>query len=79
MTFGGDRLQWLLSSYLPTNVQLPDLDEIELICGETVKQAQILGDSGLQAYALGNLGKLYEVTQQYSSAEKYTRQALNLV
>ena len=64
---------------LPTDVQLPEVDEIGLILKETVKQAQILGDSRLQAYALGNLGKLYEVTQQYSSAEKYTRQALILV
>ena len=64
---------------LLNDIQLPEVNEIELICLETSKQAQILGDSRLQADALGNLGKLYEVTQQYSLAEKYTRQALNLV
>ena len=64
---------------LLTDTQLPEVNEIELILAETVKQAQILGDPRLQAYALGNFGKLYEVTEQYSPAEQYTRQALNLV
>ena len=43
-----------------------------------VQQAKSLGDQRAQAYALGNLGKLYEQTQQWSSAQNLTQQALLL-
>lgn len=41
-----------------------------------VKQAKTLGDRRSLAYALGNLGKLYEQNQQWSSAQDLTEQAL---
>ncbi len=41
-----------------------------------VQQAQTLGDPRAQSYALGNLGKLYEQSQQWFEAENLTRQAL---
>jgi hypothetical protein len=79
LTFGGDRLQWLLSSYKVCYWCVHgDPDNLE-----SLKDKRMKGNhqkaTEKYAYALGNLGKLYEVTQQYSSAEKYTRQALNLV
>lgn len=44
----------------------------------SVKQARSLGDRHAEAYALGNLGKLYEQNQQWSSAQDLTQQALSL-
>ena len=43
-----------------------------------VQQAKSLGDQRAEAYALGNLGGLYEQTQQWSSAQDLTEQALLL-
>ncbi|ARV63018.1 hypothetical protein BZZ01_14080 [Nostocales cyanobacterium HT-58-2] len=43
-----------------------------------VQQAKNLGDSQTLAYALGSLGNVYEKTQQWSKAENYTQQALQL-
>ncbi|BAY09315.1 CHAT domain-containing protein [Calothrix sp. NIES-2098] len=43
-----------------------------------VQQAKDLGDTRLQADALGSLGNVYEQTQQWSEAEKLTQQALQL-
>lgn len=41
-----------------------------------VQQAQSLGDRRAEAYALGNLGNLYEQTQQPQEAQQLTEQAL---
>jgi CHAT domain-containing protein len=43
-----------------------------------VQQARNLGDRRAQSYALGNLGGLYEQTQQWTEAQKLTEQALLL-
>lgn len=43
-----------------------------------VQQAKSLGDQRAEAYALGSLGGLYEQTQQWSSAQDLTEQALLL-
>lgn len=42
------------------------------------QQARSLGDQRAEAYALGNLGQLYEQTQQWSSAQELTQKALML-
>lgn len=52
--------------------------EISQILATAVQQARSLGDQRAEAYALGNLGGVYEQTQQYSSAQSLTQQALIL-
>lgn len=52
--------------------------EIAQLLASATQQAKNLGNSRAQSYALGNLGKLYEQTQQWSNAEKLTEQALLL-
>ncbi|MEW6492917.1 MAG: CHAT domain-containing protein [Cyanobacteriota bacterium] len=52
--------------------------EIAQLLATAIQQAKNLGDSRAQSYALGNLGRLYEQTQQWSNAEKLTEQALLL-
>ena len=46
------------------------------ILSNALQQAKQLGDQPAEAYALGNLGKLYEQTQQWDEAKKLTEQAL---
>lgn len=48
------------------------------LLAEAVQQAKSLGDQRAEAYALGNLGGLYEQTQQRSIAQDLTQQALLL-
>ena len=43
-----------------------------------ILQAQTIGDSRAESYALGYLGELYEKTQQLSEAQKLTEKALVL-
>jgi len=43
-----------------------------------IQQAKSLGDQRAEAYALGNLGGLYEQTTQWSSAQELTQRALLL-
>jgi CHAT domain-containing protein len=68
---------------------LLDLPEKELISSETIattqdllkqtiQQAQQLQEPRGYSYALGTLGHFYEQQQQWSSAEEYTKQALQL-
>jgi CHAT domain-containing protein len=52
--------------------------EIAQLLATAIQQAKNLGDSRAQSYALGNLGKLYEQTQQWSNAQNLTEQALLL-
>lgn len=56
-------------NYLSTSAQL---------LATSVQQAKSLGDQRAEAYALGNLGGLYEQTQQWSNAKNLTQQALVL-
>jgi CHAT domain-containing protein len=51
---------------------------IAQLVAKAVKQAKSLGDRRAEAYALGNLAKVYEQTQQWSSAQDLTQQALLL-
>ncbi|PMB28450.1 hypothetical protein CEN42_22230 [Fischerella thermalis CCMEE 5208] len=62
--------------------QLPSFDEIDKTLAEAATQAKNLGDKQAEAYALGNRGALYEQRgskEDLSQAEKFTRQALNVV
>ncbi len=51
---------------------------IAQLLAKSVQQAKSLGDQRAEAYALGNLGGLYEQTQQWLSAQDLTEQALLL-
>ncbi|WP_431655500.1 CHAT domain-containing protein [Pantanalinema rosaneae] len=42
------------------------------------QQARVLGDRRAESYALGRLGAVYELQQQWSEAERLTTQAWNL-
>ena len=52
--------------------------KIAQLLATATQQAKTLSDLRAQSYALGNLGKLYEQTQQWSNAQKLTEQALLL-
>jgi tetratricopeptide (TPR) repeat protein len=52
--------------------------EAAQLLATAVQQAKRLGDQRATAYALGNLGRLYEQTGQLSSAKELTEQALLL-
>lgn len=62
------------------NGQFPiaNTSEIAQLLATAVQQARSLGDQRAEAYALGNLGKLYEQTQQWSSAQELAQKALML-
>lgn len=49
-----------------------------LLLATALQQAKSLGDQPAEAYALGNLGRLYEQTEQLSDAQQLTEQALLL-
>ncbi|MEP0771751.1 CHAT domain-containing protein [Coleofasciculus sp. FACHB-SPT36] len=56
--------------------QIVNSQEIAQILAKAVEQARMLKDSRAESYALGQLGYLYEKTQQWKPAEDLTRQAL---
>ncbi len=56
----------------------PTWSEIAQVLAIAVQQAKDLADRRTTAYALGNLGGLYEITQQWSTAQDLTQQALSL-
>jgi CHAT domain-containing protein len=59
----------LTSDLIPTTKNLLE---------QTIQQAQQLQDQRGYAYALGTFGHFYEQQQQWSLAEKYTKEALKL-
>lgn len=59
-------------------VSAPEWAEIGKILAEASRNAQSLGDARSQSYALGELGELYEINQQWSSATELTKEALHL-
>jgi CHAT domain-containing protein len=63
-------------SGVSSNQQQADLAEV---LARAVQQARILKDPRAESYALGQLGKLYQYTQQWSEAQKLTQEALSLV
>ncbi|MDF5707301.1 MAG: CHAT domain-containing protein [Nostoc sp. S4] len=52
--------------------------DIAQLLAKAIKQAKELADSRAQSYALGELGHLYEQTQQFSEALTLTQTALSL-
>lgn len=52
--------------------------EIAQILTSAIEQSRILKDRKAESYALGQLGGLYEATQQFSAAQELTQQALLL-
>ena len=56
----------------------PSWTEIGQLLATAVQQAKSIKDPRAEAYALGHLGGLYEQTQQWSSAQDLTQQALNI-
>lgn len=55
-----------------------EIREIAQLLAIAIQQARDLQDQRAEAYALGNLGGLYEQTQQFRSAQDLTQQALIL-
>lgn len=53
-------------------------EPIQNLLGATLRQTKELGDQRAQSYVLGTLGHYYEQLRQWSTAQKYTEQALNL-
>jgi CHAT domain-containing protein len=51
---------------------------IARILSTAIQQAKTIKDKRALAYALGNLGELYEQTKQYKEAEQLTQKALNI-
>lgn len=56
----------------------PEMKEAAQQLATAVQQAKRLGDQRATAYALGNLGRLYEQTGQLSNAQNLTNEALLL-
>ncbi len=70
--------QSLISLKQTSNVSTPSWLEIGQLLAKAVQQAKSIKDPRAEAYALGNLGGLYEQTQQWSNAQDLTQQALIL-
>ncbi|OKH30837.1 hypothetical protein NIES2119_30145 [[Phormidium ambiguum] IAM M-71] len=79
------------SEYLPpiaricshSNNTLPEFDtyswqDIAQQLAIGIQQSKTFSDSRIESYALGQLGELYEITQQWSNAQILTEQALRL-
>ncbi|MBV6624863.1 MAG: CHAT domain-containing protein [Rivularia sp. (in: Bacteria)] len=61
-----------------TNIETVSWLDIAQVLSNAVKQAEIIKDKRALAYALGNLGQLYEQTEQFDAARKLTQKALNM-
>ncbi len=57
-------------------IETPSWQEIAQILATALQQAQSLQDPRVESYALGQLGGLYELTEQWSEAQNLTQQAL---
>ncbi|MDF5727796.1 MAG: CHAT domain-containing protein [Rhizonema sp. PD38] len=56
----------------------PSPETIGIILATALQQAEQLQDVRAESFVLGNLGHLYEMTQQWSIAQDKTQKALNL-
>ena len=63
----------------PAEIELPSNSEIEHILNKATENARILGDARSEAYALGDRGRLHELTGELALAEQYTQQAITLI
>ena len=59
-----------------TTTDTPSWQEIVQLLTVALEQAKNLEDPRATSYALGHLGELYEQTQEWSEAHKFTQQAL---
>lgn len=59
-----------------TSKNAPEWSEIAKILAAAIEQAKSLGDGRAEAYALGELGSLYEVNNQLPEARSLTLEAL---
>jgi CHAT domain-containing protein/Flp pilus assembly protein TadD len=60
------------------NINKIEWKEIADIIAVCARQAESIGDVSARSYALGNLGEIYELTQQWEEAKELTSQALTL-
>lgn len=56
----------------------PTWPQLVSLLNRARKQAQDTGDKRLEAYALGELGRIYEYNQRWEDAQKLTQEALSL-
>jgi CHAT domain-containing protein len=61
---------------MPSEFAAPSSQEIAQLLAKAVRDAKNFQDKRAEAYALGYLGRLYELEQQWFEAEKLTEQAL---
>ena len=61
-----------------TTVKTPSWLDIAQILSTATQQAQTIKDKRALAYALGNLGEVYEQTEQFNEAQKLTQKSLNI-
>jgi len=61
------------------DLQIPDTADLKQIINNATQQAQSLGEKRVEARAWGILGKLEEISGEYTAAESDTKKALNLV
>ena len=59
-------------------IAMPSVESISELLATALQMAQQLSDLRAQSYALGQLGELYELTQQWADAQALTEQALAL-
>lgn len=57
-------------------VNSPTLPEIAVLSAKNIQQAQLIGDKRAEAYALSDLAKLYEQTNQWENARQLTEKSL---
>jgi CHAT domain-containing protein len=63
---------------LPPSVPQSVVKSAAQLLATAIQQAHHLGDRRAEAYAIGNLGSVYEQTGQWNEAQQLTQQALNL-
>ncbi|MFB8792156.1 MAG: CHAT domain-containing protein [Potamolinea sp.] len=72
----GDRQEKLRENLAKPSLTTISSQEIAQILATAIQQARSLKDRTAESYALGQLGGLYEATQQWSVAQDLTQQAL---
>ncbi|MEP0857941.1 CHAT domain-containing protein [Trichocoleus sp. DQ-U1] len=60
------------------NVLLPTPSVVAQLLANAIQQARSLNDPRAEAYALGQLGHLYETSRQWAEAQRLTQQALQI-
>lgn len=66
------------SQGMEQTISLSSPSELAQLLVKVLQQARTLKDTRAQSYALGELGKLYEYTQQWTEARNLTQEALSL-